>query len=75
MKSWMMPSILLGFALIIAFVIIFSDGDDTNSQSSCKNTSETVGEYSLCLALERCHDDFPDNSALNRDCLINAFRD
>ena len=63
---------LLGIAVVIALSIIFIGRDSTDDQTSCKDTSTTVGSYRLCLALEKCHDDFRDNSALRQDCLFNV---
>ncbi len=72
MRSWIITFIVIGILAIISFMVIL-DRDNTDSQTSCKDTSETVGGYKLCLALERCHDEFRDNSALRQDCLTNVF--
>lgn len=75
MRSWPLTFVIIGFLIIISSFIIFDPpgGDNTNSQTSCKDTSETVDGYRLCLALEKCHDEFRDNSALRQDCLENVF--
>ncbi len=71
MRSWII-TVVVGFLILTSLYIIL-DPTDRNSTDSCKDTSETVGEYRLCLALERCHDQFGDNSALRDDCLYNVF--
>lgn len=75
MKGWTITLIIIAVLVAISFAAIFdyNNRDSTDSQASCKETSETVSGYRLCLALEKCHDEFRDNSALRQDCLVDVF--
>ena len=66
--------LIFGVLLVAAILSVHNAfNDDPNNGDICREISETVGEYNLCMGMRKCEDKFGDNSDLVGSCYADLW--